>query len=261
MLADVLDVDDRHAPVPQARPEFVPIAQRVVQPGPAPGPGGGFAAGGVLPGYPPARDFLGPAGVAYIVDDQDVADVAGHFGRNIGVVLVHVEAVHAYAAGLLVDQQAGPGLVRDVVDLEAAAVVGPALGLLDLGNVGRVHVQGLGQFRMGRVPAQRFAQPRAQAGKLVRLASDAGHVAFVVDDHDVAHHARLVGVRFRIVQVDLADDHRLARIRDVDNGSSQLRLVRNMADIRMVAGHAHLACARQLHAGEAGNVLREWYRV
>src|SRR5215471_18076422 len=95
-------VDDPKAPMPAARPHLVAETQRMMQPVAPTGPGRRLAARDVLPGHPPARDFLWLSRLAQIVDDEDVADVSIHLGRDVGVALVHVEAVHADAAGLLI---------------------------------------------------------------------------------------------------------------------------------------------------------------
>ena len=87
-------------------------------------PGRLLAAGEVLARHPPARHFLGLRRVADVVDHQDVADVAFHLGRDVGVVLVHVEAVHAAAVGAVMRDQLRLAAVGDVVELEAAFSIG-----------------------------------------------------------------------------------------------------------------------------------------
>src|SRR5262245_64219520 len=104
-----------------------------------PSPARLLAPGEMLPRQPPTGDFLRPRRIAEIVDDEDVADVPDHLGRDVRVALVHVEAVHADAAGLLERDELRIYPVRHVVDLEAAAVVGPALGRLDRGNLRLAH--------------------------------------------------------------------------------------------------------------------------
>ena len=59
-----------------------------------------IAAGDVLSLHPPARHFHRLGRIADVVDDQDVADEAFHLGRDIGVVLVDIETMHALAVGL-----------------------------------------------------------------------------------------------------------------------------------------------------------------
>jgi len=73
-----------------------------VQPVALAGPARLFAGGDILPWHPPARDFPWVFRIAQIVDDQDVAEEALHLGGDVGVTLVHVEAMHADAAGQLV---------------------------------------------------------------------------------------------------------------------------------------------------------------
>src|SRR6266704_1293201 len=64
-------------------------------------PGRFFSGGKVLSRHPPARNFLRLLRLADVVDDEDVPQVAFHLGGDVGVVLVHVEAVHADPAGFL----------------------------------------------------------------------------------------------------------------------------------------------------------------
>ena len=80
-LADVGHVDDAHAAVPAAGVQPVADAQRVMQAMLAARPRRLLAAREVLPGYPPARHFLGLRRIADVVDDENVADVA--FGISV----------------------------------------------------------------------------------------------------------------------------------------------------------------------------------
>ena len=135
-FAEIGHIGNAESAMPAARPHLVAEAQRMMQPMLAPGPGRRLAAGDVLPRQPPAGDFRGLRWIAHVVDDQDVADIARHLSRDVGVALVHVEAVHADAAGLMMHDLLRLRGLRHVPDLEAAHVVA-ALGLgLDLAHVG-----------------------------------------------------------------------------------------------------------------------------
>src|SRR5262249_62062565 len=100
-LRQVRHVDDMEAAMTAARPHLVAEAQRMMQPVLPARPAWRLAARDVLSQHPPAADFSGALRVGDVVDDQDVADVAGHFSRDVGVALIHVEAMHADAAGAL----------------------------------------------------------------------------------------------------------------------------------------------------------------
>ena len=99
----------------------------MMQPVPPARPGRRLAGGDVLPGHPPARDFLRLPRIAHIVDHENVADIALHLGRDVGVTLVHVEAVHADPAGLLIRDQLRLRGVGDVVDFESAVGIAAPL--------------------------------------------------------------------------------------------------------------------------------------
>ena len=98
----IVHVDDMETAVPATRPHLAAEAQRMVQPMLPARPGRRLAARNVLPRHPPAPHFRRALGIGDVVDDQDVADIALHLGRDVGVALVHVEAVHTDAAGLVV---------------------------------------------------------------------------------------------------------------------------------------------------------------
>src|SRR5712692_10110696 len=103
--------------------------------------------------------------------------------------------------------------------------VGIALGRLDHGNVGFLDTEFFRQLGVARLPAKRFAQPRAQARKLLGAAPDGRHVALAVDDHEVAGDPRLVAVRIRIFEKNLRDDSRILRIAHVEYGGAEPLLV------------------------------------
>ena len=100
-LADVGDVDDPHSRMPDRGPELVLVAQGVMQPVLVALPRRPLAAGDVLARHPPARDFGWLVRLGDVVDHQDVADIALHLGRDVGVAVIHVEAVDADTAGLV----------------------------------------------------------------------------------------------------------------------------------------------------------------
>ena len=98
-LADIVDINNAHAAMPAAREQTVAQTHGVVQAVLAPRPGGFFAPREVLAGDVPARHFLRLGGVFQIIDNENVANVAGHLGRDVGVLVIHVEAVHAATVG------------------------------------------------------------------------------------------------------------------------------------------------------------------
>src|SRR5262249_10476782 len=121
------DIDDPKARMPAARPHLVAEAQRMVKAVPPAGPGRRLATLDMLPRHPPACDFLRLPRLAQIVEDEDIAEVSFHLGRDVGGALVHVEAMHADAAGLLIADQLRPRGLGHVVDLEAAVVIAALL--------------------------------------------------------------------------------------------------------------------------------------
>ena len=76
--------------------------------------------GDVLVLHAPAPDFNRLRRIADVIDHQDVSDIALHLGREVGVVLVEIEAMHALAVGLVEGDELRIGLVLHVVDAEAA---------------------------------------------------------------------------------------------------------------------------------------------
>jgi hypothetical protein len=74
----------------------------------------------ILPFHRPARDLHRLGRIADIVDDQDVADEALHFGGDIGVVFVDIETMHALAVSFHEGHKLGVCPVVDVIDTKAA---------------------------------------------------------------------------------------------------------------------------------------------
>jgi len=109
-----------------------------------------------------------------------------------------------------------PRAVGNVVELEAAVLVGGLLG-------------------------------RA----VDALAAELAEVLLDVDDHQIADDARLVAVRVGLVDRDLAQELRLARIRDVEDRGAEAVLVGDVADVGKPTFDSDLAGARQLEAREA----------
>ena len=240
--------------VPAARPHLVAEAQRVMQPVLAAEPGRRLAARDVLARHPPARQLLRLRRVAHVVDDQDVADIAFHLGRDVGVALVHIEAMHADAAGLLVRDLLRLRRIGDVVDLEAAHGVAALRFRFDLGDVLRLDAEPGRDLRMGRRAALGGGQFLHHPRQLVGAAADRGRVALMIDDHDVADHARLVAVRRAVVERDGRDHARVRRIGNVDDRGAEVVLVRDVPDIGMRAGDAHLSRAGQVDVSEPADV-------
>ena len=98
-------------------------------------------------------------------------------------------------------------------------------------------------------------EPGAQLGQFIGFAADGGHVAFAVDDHQVADHARLVAVRVRVFDKNLRYDARILRIGDVEDAGAELLLVRDVADGAVAAFDIHLAGARQIEMRQAFDVM------
>src|SRR5207248_4081353 len=93
------------------------------------------------------------------------------------------------------------------------------------------------------------------------LAAGRAHVLLDVDDHQIADDARLVAVRIGLVDGDLADELRMARVRHVEDRGAELLPVGDMADVRVLAGDVNLARARQLQARNALHIARELRRA
>ena len=256
-LAHVADVDDAEAAVPAAGEHLVAEAQCVVQAVPLAGPRGFLAGGDILSRQPPARDFLRTLRVAHVVGDQHGAEETVHLRGDVGVALVHVEAVHAAAAGQLMVDQLRLRSVGDIVDAKAAVAIGLLFGGFDFGDAGLGDVEPLRQFGARRLALKRFAQLAAHARHLLGAPADRRHVALVVDHHDIAGDTHLVAVRGRIVERDAAHDTRIGRIGDIDDRGAELFFVGDVADIGVVAGDIDLAGAGQIEMADAPHVAGE----
>ena len=243
--------------MPAACPHLAAAAQRVVQALALARPGRRFTAREMLPRHPPARDFLRARRIAQVVDHQDVADITRHFGGDVGVALVHVEAVDADAAGLLVADQLGLRRVRDVVDLEPAVVVAALLVVLERAQVVFRHAHPGGNLGPRRFAPELAGQRAAHGRQLLGAAPDLAHVAFVIDDQDLADAARLVAVRSRIVERDGRDHARIDRIGDVDDRRAELLRIRDVTDVSVTAGHADLPGTGQVEMAEAEDIAGE----
>ena len=250
-------VDDAEAAVPAARPHLIAEAQRVVQPVPLAGPARLFAGRDILPGHPPARDFARPFRIVQIVDHQDIADEALHLGGDVGVALVHVEAVHADAAGQLMMDQRRLCRIGDVVDAEAAIAIGLLFRRFDLDDIGLGDVEFLRQLGARRLAAKRLAQFAAHARHLLGAPPDRRRIALVIDHHQIAGDAHLVAVRGRIVERDGRHQPRIGRIGDVDDRGAELLLVRNVPDISVIAGDGDLPGAGQIEMAQAPHIARQ----
>ena len=159
-----------------------------MQPVPAPRPGRRLAARDVLPRHPPARDFSRPGRILQVVDDENVADVAFHLGRDVGVTLVHIEAVHARCRRSS-DRQISFGFCwhGDVVDLETAVVVTAPLELFELAQVVLGDAQlcsNLASQSGSRRSCSRNA--RLCSRQLLGAPAQLAHIALVIDHHHAA---------------------------------------------------------------------------
>ena len=126
-FAHVLDVEDDEPAVPVAGVEPVAGAQRVMALVRGAFPGRLLAARDPLPRHPPAADFLGLRRILQVEDHHDVADIAVHRRRDVGIAAVEVEAMHAArivrpgrVGRLPVRDQFRLCRVRHVVDAEPA---------------------------------------------------------------------------------------------------------------------------------------------
>ena len=207
--------------MPAAGPELVAEAQRMMQAVAPPDPRGFFTAGQMLARHPPARHFLGPRRIADVVDDEDVADVAFHLGRDVGVAAVHVEAMHTASPRALMLDQLRPLAIRDVVQLEAA------------------------------VRVRRFLDRAVDP-----LAAGFSQVLLDVDDHQIAGDAGFVAVRIGLVDRELRQKLRLARIGHIEDGCAEAFFVGDVADVGVVAIHRDLPGARELQPRKALHLAR-----
>src|SRR5262245_10654951 len=163
----MLDFYDAEPTTPEAYLEPMADADRVVAAVLPPRPGRRLAAGGPLPRHPPAAHFLGPARIGQIEDQHDVADVAVHLGRDVGVAAIDGEAVPARAAATPARDRARTDPRRDVVDTEPARWIGRR-GLAAVGLAVHEH-QAVGRADLVRVRAGGHLD-RRQLSRLRRIA-------------------------------------------------------------------------------------------
>ena len=169
----------------------------------------GFARCLVLTRHPPARDLDRLRRASDVVDDQDIAGKTLHLGRDVGIVLVDIEAVCAARVSLDEADQLGLRLVADVVDAEAAV---------------------------------RIDQPVAGTGL------DLG-----IHHHEVTDDAHLVRMRPRMRCHELADNHRVAWIGNVDDRGAVGSML--VPDIGIAPLDDDLATTGQLHARKMADVV------
>ena len=255
-FGEVGNIDDTETAVPAARPHLVAEAQRVVQTVTLARPGRGFAGGEVLPRHPPARNFLRLCRVLHVVSDKDIAHEAVHLGRDIGVARVHIETVHADAAGEMMMDQLGLRLVGDVVDAEAAVAVGLRLVLFDVDEVGFGQVELRQEFGARRIAAERLAQAAPDRRHILGAPTGRRRIALMVDHHNVAGDAHFVAVRREIADRNRGDQARVGRVGNVDDRGAEILLVRNVRDISGVARNGDLPRARQIEMAQAPHVAR-----
>src|SRR5262249_10268080 len=101
--------------------EAIAEANRVMAAMVPPRPRWRLAARRPLPWHPPAPDLARLSGIGQVEDHHDVADVAVHLRRDVGVATVEGEAMHAGAATLPESDLARParlGYVKDAEPLE-----------------------------------------------------------------------------------------------------------------------------------------------
>ena len=85
-----------------------------------------------LAGNPPAADLERLRRIGEIEDHHDVADIAFHRRRDVGVAAVEIEAVHAAADRAPFGDQLRCGGLGDVVDVDPAAEVVSGSALAEL---------------------------------------------------------------------------------------------------------------------------------
>ena len=106
------------------------------------------------PGIHQRDTSAGRRRIAQIEDDEDVADVPIHFRRDVAIAFVHIEAVHADAAGQMVMDEPRLRRVRHVVKAEPAVAIGLLLCRFDLDDIGLGYVQLLrNSARVGSRPS------------------------------------------------------------------------------------------------------------
>jgi hypothetical protein len=118
-------------------------------------------------------------------------------------------------------------------------------GTVNLGQVAAVDINNGGQILLQTVAGN----PDAVVGVGLRLEIGllaVGAVLLAVHEQEIAHDARLVAVRARILEMNLRDHARLARVGHVQDRGAELRAVREVADVGVVAYDTHLPGARQV---------------
>ena len=144
--------------MPAARPHLVAETQRVMQPMALARPGWFLAAGNDV--VPASTSVKPPRAlrIAQIIGHEDVADEAVHLRGDVGVTSVHIEAVHANAAGqLMVDQGRLCG-IGHVVDPEPAIPIRLLFRRLDRSEIRFGDIELLRQLAMRMRRVQSFAQ-------------------------------------------------------------------------------------------------------
>ena len=195
--------------VPAARPQAVPEAQRVMQ---AIARARTMSASRRRPGAGPAatsatlpRASTGPN----VVDHQDVADVARHLGRDVSVVLVHVEAVHADAAG------------HRFREVRTQILKPPRTIRLPRPRPCRLRAA---QLRRNGGLALRPSEPASSARSSAAAGlRPAGHLRSLLTIMMSPITRALWLCESRILEMDLRHHARLARVRDVEDGGAEPR--------------------------------------
>src|SRR5215467_6134854 len=100
--------------------------------------------------------------------------------------------MHADPASAVIHDFFGLSRLRNVVDLEAAIVIGAAGLFLQLVDGGLRHVQLLCQLGMSGCATERTLKLAAHARQLLGTAADGGWIALMIDDHEIAHDPHLM---------------------------------------------------------------------
>src|SRR5262249_61291569 len=106
-------------------------------------------------------------GVTDVVNNPDIAKESWRLCGDIGVPPFHIEPMHSNTAGAVMHELLGASWLRDVVDLEAAIVIGALCLLLNLVDIGFRHTQLLCQLRFGRRAPQRIGELIAHTRQFV----------------------------------------------------------------------------------------------
>src|SRR5215469_11495326 len=122
-LSHVDDVEDDEAAVPIAGIEPVALAQRMMAAVRGALPARLLAAADPLSGHPPTANLARVRRVAEVEDHHDVAAIALHRGRDIGVASVEIEAMDAHAIGLPACNLARVRRLRHVIDAKPTAKI------------------------------------------------------------------------------------------------------------------------------------------